>query len=199
MGSIKLLLDKYGYIILFISLFFELLALPLPGEILMSYCGFVVFQGKLNLNLCIIVSTLGVISGVTLSYLIGKKVGVKFFNKYGQYIHLGPEKLEKVDKWFDKYGNKFLIVTYFIPGIRHITGYTAGITNLSYKKFAINAYLGAFIWITIFIVLGKSLGANWNSVGKYIGRYLILGFLILIIAIGIIYLLKKIVRCFLNI
>lgn len=190
MGSITLLLDKYGYIILFISLFFELLALPLPGEILMSYCGFVVFQGKLNLTLCIIISTLGVISGVTLSYLIGKKVGVKFFNKYGQYIHLGPEKLEKVDKWFDKYGNKLLIVTYFIPGIRHITGYTAGTTNLSYKKFAINAYLGAFIWVTTFIVLGKVLGDNWNSLHRYIEKYLILGFFILIVII-LIYIFKQ--------
>lgn len=196
MNFVTQLLDKYGYIILFISLFLELLALPLPGEILMSYCGFIVFQGKLNLILCIIVSTLGVISGVTLSYFIGKKIGVKFFYKYGKYIHLGPEKLEKVDTWFDKYGNKLLIFTYFIPGVRHITGYTAGTTNLSYKKFSINSYLGAFIWVTTFIVLGKSLGANWNSVGKYIGRYLILGFLILIIAIGIIYLFKKIVRYF---
>lgn len=191
MDFITQLLDKYGYIILFISLFLELLALPLPGEILMSYCGFVVFQGKLNFILCIIVSTLGVIFGVTLSYFIGKKFGVKFFNKYGKYIHLGPEKIKKVDKWFDKYGNKLLIFTYFIPGVRHITGYTAGTTSLSYKKFSVNAYLGAFIWVTTFISLGKILGDNWNNINKYIGSYLIFGIFILIVILGISILLNK--------
>ena len=53
MGRLTELLDNYGYIIIFLSLFLELIALPLPGEILMAYCGFLVFQGKLNYILCI--------------------------------------------------------------------------------------------------------------------------------------------------
>ncbi|MEN8078305.1 DedA family protein [Clostridioides difficile] len=146
---------------------------------------------KIGEVLCIIVSTLGVIFGVTLSYFIGRKFGVKFFNKYGKYIHLGPEKIKKVNKWFDKYGNKLLIFTYFIPGVRHITGYTAGTTNLSYKKFSVNAYLGAFIWVTTFISLGKILGDNWNNINKYIGSYLIFGIFILIVILEISILLNK--------
>ena len=156
------LFNNYGYIVLLIALMLELIAFPLPGEALMTYCGYVIYEGKMNLTISILIATLGVCVGITLSYFIGKILGVAFFEKYGHYIHMDKNKLDKTSIWFEKYGNKLLIVAYFIPGVRHVTGYFSGITEVSYKKFAINAYAGAFIWTTTFISLGKVLGVNWE-------------------------------------
>ena len=168
MGRITELLNSYGYIIIFGSLFLELIAVPLPGEILMGYCGFLIYQGKLNYSLSILSATLGIICGITTSYFIGKYLGMPFFHKYGKYVHLTPEKLDKISEWFDRFGNKLLTIAYFIPGVRHITGYVSGITNISFRKFAGHAYIGAFIWSVTFITLGKALGDNWNSIHKLI-------------------------------
>lgn len=123
MQNITELFNHYGYIVLFIALTLELIAFPTPGETLMTYCGFIVFKGKLNWGISIIVAAFGVITGITISYFIGRTLGTPFLKKYGSYIQMGPDRLEKTSKWFEKYGNGLLVIAYFIPGIRHVTGY----------------------------------------------------------------------------
>jgi len=185
------LFAHYGYIVLFGALMIELMGIPAPGETLMTYCGYLVFQGRLNWGISIIVAALGVISGITVSYLIGRTLGASFFQKYGSYIHLGPDKLEKTSQWFDRYGHGLLVVVYFIPGVRDLTGYFCGITGIPYKKFALNAYIGAWIWTSTFISLGKILGSNWAKIHESVSRYLIIGGVIIAVALICIYFYRK--------
>lgn len=181
------LFNHYGYIVLLISLILELIAFPLPGETLMTYCGYIVYEGEMNFIISVLIATVGVCIGITLAYCIGKTLGVTFFERYGHYIHLDKDKLDKTSIWFERYGSKILIVAYFIPGVRHVTGYFSGVMNISYKKFAVNAYVGALIWTTTFISLGRFLGVNWekyHSLGK---RYLLMLSLIIFTFIIVIY------------
>ncbi|WP_010233672.1 VTT domain-containing protein [Clostridium arbusti] len=191
MQSITGLLNHYGYIVLLVALILELIAFPLPGEVLMTYCGFLVNQQKLNWFLSIIIASSGAIIGVTISYLVGKLLGVKLFKRYGHYIHLGPDKLDKTSVWFNKYGNRLLLISYFIPGVRHITGYFSGTMKISYKKFALNSYIGAILWTATFISLGKVLGTNWQKYHRMISKYLIIGGLIISLIIIVIYLYRN--------
>lgn len=191
MDYITGLFNHFGYIVLFVALTLELIAVPTPGETLMMYCGFLVFQGSLNWVLSILVAVLGVICGITISYFIGHALGASFFKKYGSYIHMGPEKMEKTSKWFERYGNGLLIIAYFIPGVRHVTGYFSGITKIPYKRFALNAYIGAFIWTSTFILLGKTLGSNWERFHFSIKKYLIIGGIILALGLIVIYIYKR--------
>lgn len=185
------LVNHYGYIILFSALVLKLIAVPFPGELLLTYCGFLVYTSKMNWIISILVATAGAILGVTITYFIGNKVGARFFDKYGSYIHLGPEQMEKTSKWFETSGNKLLILAYFIPGVFHVAGYFAGITKISYRKFALNSYLGALIWTATFISLGKVLGPNWHTFHSPILKYLIIGSLIIAFILIIIYTYKN--------
>src|SRR5690625_2415662 len=133
----------------------------------------------------------GSCSGMTVSYWIGYKLGTPFFQIYGHRIHLGPERIEKTSRWFKKYGNKLLIVAYFIPGIRHITGYFSGMTQISFRTYAIYAYSGAFIWTGTFTSLGKILGPQWEQFHISIKKYFFIGSVIVIILLVILYLLKN--------
>ena len=191
MAFIADLLNRFGYIVLYILLTLELMALPFPGEVLMTYCGFLVFKGNLNYIASIIFSTAGIITGVTISYFIGTKLDKQTFDKYGNKLHLGVDKLEKVSKWFDKYGYGFLIMVCFIPGVRHVTGYFSGITKIPYKKFAINSYLGALMWCTTFISLGKIFGDNYNKFHSNMTKVLMISVVGLLLILFIIYLIKK--------
>ncbi len=184
------LFNHYGYIVLLIALMLEIIAFPLPGEALMTYCGYVIYQGKMSLIMSILIATFGVSIGITLSYFIGKILGVTFFEKHGHYIHINKGRLDKVSLWFQKYGNKLLIIAYFIPGIRHVTGYFSGITKISYKKFSVNAYIGAFIWTTTFISLGSILGVNWSKYHPLLKKYLLMGSLIIGAVVIAIYIYK---------
>ena len=117
---------------------------------------------------------IGTIIGITIAYFIGNTLGITFFEKYGHYFHLSPKKLENISAWFNKYGEKLLIVAFFLPGIRHITGYFSGVTNLKYRDFAVNAYIGALIWTTTFITLGMGLGSKWSEYHKLISKFSII-------------------------
>ncbi len=163
----------HGYIILFLAFLAELLALPLPGETIMGYIGYLSYQGKMNYAAAFASVYLGVCTGITLSYLIGKKLGNPFFHKYGHYIHLGPERFDRAADWFDRYGYTLILVAYFIPGIRHVTGYFSGTMKTPFRLFAVYAYLGAFLYAGIFITLGRILGPEWDKYQIIIHEYII--------------------------
>lgn len=191
MSNLTTYIDQFGYIVLFFALMLELLALPLPGEVLMSYSGFLVYQGHLNWLLCIIMAGLGASIGMTISYWIGYHVGTPFFEKYGHRFHMGPKQMKKISHWFNIYGNRLLIIAFFIPGIRHITGYFSGITRISFRIYALFAFSGAFLWVFVFITLGKILGPQWEQFHTSIKKYLIIGSIIAILIVIAVYLYKK--------
>jgi len=166
------LLEQYGYGVLFLALMLELIALPLPGEFIMTYAGLIVYQGHLNWIISIMVSCLGACIGMTISYWIGYRLGTPFFEKYGRRVRFGPEKLHRVSRWFERYGNKLLLVAYFIPGVRHMTGLFSGITRLPFRSYAAYAFPGAFIWVSLFISFGRLLGPKWEKYHHAINRYM---------------------------
>lgn len=191
MTSILHLIPHYGYILIYILLTIELMGIPfLPGEILIIYSGFLVFKGELNLVLVFITAVLGVSSGMTASYFIGRKLGTRFFHKHGPKIHLGPEKIEKVSKILDRFGAVLIFFICFIPGLKHIIGYVSGMSELSYKKYAASAYTGAMAWATVFLTIGDILGDNWKMFHVYIRKYLIIGAVIAVLVIGLFFLIK---------
>ncbi|MCJ8007389.1 VTT domain-containing protein [Lederbergia wuyishanensis] len=191
MENILSYIDQYGYIVLFIALMLELIALPVPGEILMSYAGYLVFQGHLNWAFCILAAGIGSCVGMTVAYGIGYKLGYPFIEKHGHRFHMGPDRLNRVSNWFSRHGNKMLIFGFFIPGVRHITGYFSGITRLPFKIYLIFAYTGAFMWTATFITIGKLLGPQWDQFHNSVKKYLIIGALIGAVIFILIYLYRK--------
>jgi membrane protein DedA with SNARE-associated domain/membrane-associated phospholipid phosphatase len=191
MSYIINLFNHYGYLVLLVSLTLELIAFPLPGEALMLYCGYVVYTNKMNWMASILLASTGTIAGITISYFIGNMLGLEFFERYGHYVHLDKKRIDKVSIWFQNYGSKLLIMAYFIPGVRHVTGYFSGITKVSYKKFAVSAYSGAILWTFTFITLGKVLGPNWDKYHSLITRYFVIAGLIIGTVVLIIYAYKN--------
>ncbi len=190
MSHVIQLLDQYGYIILFLALMLELIALPIPTEFLMSYVGYLAYKGQLNLYASILIAALGTSLGMTISYAIGYRLGYPFFRKYGHRFHIGEAQLEKLNKLFSKYGVSLLLISCFIPGVRHITGYFSGITHSKYRRFAPFAYAGALLWVSTFIGLGRALGPQYKIIEASIKRYLVIGVVIVgLLLIG--YLLIK--------
>lgn len=190
MNEIIHLLNQYGYIILFLSLMLELIIIPIPNEALMSYVGLLCYQGKMNLYLSIIIAGLGGIAGATISYWIGYKLGYPFFRKFGHYIHMGPEKLAKTSKWYEKYGKVLLIFSFFIPGIRHVASIISGLIKLPFRYFMIFAYIGVFLWVGTFITLGNLLGPQWDKYQGEIKKWLV----ILSIFIGLFAIIYIVIR-----
>jgi membrane protein DedA with SNARE-associated domain/membrane-associated phospholipid phosphatase len=180
----------HGYIVLFITLLLEVLALPVPGATLLTYAGYLVSQGELSLIGCMVFGLLGSIAGFLISHWIGRKLGLPFFRKYGARFKLGEEQIEKASKFLDKHGNKFFIIAFFLPGLRHIACYFSGIVNLKSKSFYASVIFGAFLWVTVHISFGAFLGPSIHKFEPVIKRSIWIICIVLVI-IGILYLLFK--------
>ncbi len=161
-------LIQYGGWALFFLLAIGIIALPVPEETLMVFTGIVMHSGNLPIPSTMLAAYAGSICGISMSYLLGRTAGVYCLQKYGSWVGLTEQRLEKAHTWFEHYGKWTLLIGYFIPGVRHFTGLSAGTTNLEYKQFAIYAYTGAIIWVSTFLSIGYFFGSYCLSALKNI-------------------------------
>ncbi|WP_088228229.1 DedA family protein [Desulfosporosinus sp. FKB] len=162
-------ISHYGYLGLYVILGISILGIPLPDETLMVFIGFLTYEGKLNSILAVLFAASGSITGITIAYFLGRLFQQKVMHHLKK--HAGSERLEKAFQWYHRHGGKLLTIGYFIPGVRHLSGYIAGLTRLSYKSFAFFAYLGAILWVSIWVIIGRLLGSRWKMLLPIIHRY----------------------------
>lgn len=153
-------LIQYGSIALFFLLVAGIIILPVPEETLMVVAGVLMSKGNLNIPFTMIAAYAGAICGITVSYLLGRTAGHYLIAKYGSWVGLTHERLDQVHHWFQRFGKWTLLIGYFIPGVRHFTGFASGMTFLDFRKFGLFAYSGAIIWVSTFL-----------SIGYYFGNY----------------------------
>ncbi|MEH7305134.1 DedA family protein [Neobacillus drentensis] len=192
MHILTTIMNEYGYLVLFLSIALGILALPIPMEAMLAYAGFLSFLEQLNWFGSIIASAAGSTLGMLLSYWVGCRLGIHFFEKHGKRLHLEPDRLHAISNWIRRYGNKLLIISLFIPVFRHFIGYLSGITRVPIKVYTLYTGIGSTLWVSSFIFLGKILGPQWETFFEVMKRYLILTSIVLFILIGVIYLIKKI-------
>lgn len=165
------LLLHYGYIGIFLFLALGIVGIPLPDEIMMTFLGYLTSIGQLNLYFTYLSALMGSAAGITMSYILGLRLGYPFLRKYGNKIFITRRRLIISQLLFRKYGNWLLFVGYFIPGVRHVTAYLAGISQVTFPRFALYAYFGAIVWCATFIGLGHLLGSNWKEAFTYLHRF----------------------------
>jgi membrane protein DedA with SNARE-associated domain len=157
----------YGFFSFFLLLALGVFALPVPDETLMVVAGALIKNGEMLFFPTYVAALLGSMAGITLSYVLGKTVGSRFLHRYGSIFGITEQKLEVAHNWFSHYGKWTLTFGYFIPGIRHLTGFAAGSSDLAFPQFALFAYTGAAIWATSFLSIGYFLGHYWKDFVVY--------------------------------
>lgn len=156
-------ISVYGYEAIFFLLILGIVGLPIPDETLLTFTGYLVYKGQMTFGGALTAGCLGSGCGITISYFLGKKLGLALLHRYGTYIHVTPEKIDRVHAWFHRIGRWTLTFGYFVPGVRHFTAYIAGTAELPYREFAVFAYSGSLLWSLTFISLGYFFGEQWNS------------------------------------
>lgn len=152
---------NYGSIVLFFLLALGIIALPVPDETLMVFAGILMSQEKLEIPQTLIAAYLGSICGITGSYFLGHFAGKYLIHRHGKWFGITQERYEKAHIWFERFGTWTLLIGYFIPGVRHFTGFSAGMAALRYREFALFAYTGALLWVSVFLSIGYFFGHYW--------------------------------------
>lgn len=158
LNHITQVLLQHGNIALFILLALGIVGLPIPDETLLVTAGVLLAKGKLSLTITPLIALLGSVCGISISYCIGYFPGRYVVKKYGHWMGLTEPRIDRAHYWFERIGIWAVFFGYFIPGVRHLTGYVAGALQTDFKKFALFAYLGAAVWISTFMSIGYFLG-----------------------------------------
>ena len=178
-------IPTYGYGMIFLLLVAGVVGLPIPDETLLVFCGYLISKGTLNPVGTFCAALAGSWGGISLSYTIGRTLGLGAVHRFGKYMHLDEATLEKVHQWFDRIGHWALFLGYFIAGVRHFTAIIAGTSKLDFLSFAKYAWPGGLLWVSTFLTLGYFLGENWKRIAESIHTYVLyVSIALLLAAVG---------------
>jgi membrane-associated protein len=175
------LISHYGYAALFFCLWLGIVGLPIPDEVIVITGGVVSSLGLLQTIPAFIVTYLGVVSGLSIGYGLGRFLGTPILNKL--------KKKKNIDKYLTKsydlinrYGSYSILISYAFPVVRHIVPYLLGIGRMPFGRYTLFSYTIGFIWTLGFFLLGRLFGKHTEKIGIAIHDY---GLIVLgILAIG---------------
>ncbi|MHB1162981.1 MAG: DedA family protein [Minisyncoccota bacterium] len=158
----------------------------LPGDSLLFTAGLLASQGFLNIALVLLVTAIAAISGDSVGYAFGYRVGPRIFTKEDS-LFFHKKYVKKAETFFEKYGGKTLILARFMPGVRTFVPIMAGVGNMRYKTFLTYNIIGGVLWTLVVTLLGYFLGKVIPNVDHYllpiIGLIVILSILPSVISI----------------
>ena len=158
------------YVSLFVFSFIENVFPPSPSDLVVVIGGSLIGTHSLNFVPTLLVTTVGSILGFMTLFFIGSQLDKKVI-KAGKIKFISTEGLEKVEKWFSKYGYRIILFNRFLPGTRSVVSLFAGLSELDRKKTIVLATISALIWNGIIIYLGIIFGHNISIVDHYISTY----------------------------
>jgi len=169
--SVAPLLDHYGYAGVALILILEDLGLPVPGETVLVAASVYAGTGRLNVVALAVVAVMAAVIGDNIGFLIGHFGGERLVERYGRYVLLTPEKLDRAKAFFNRRGGFVVMIARFIDGLRQLNGIIAGTVAMRWRKFLLYNVIGATLWVCTWVTVGYAAGDNITSIYKTAVRY----------------------------
>ena len=160
-------LEGLGYWGIMIGLMLEVI----PSEIVLSYGGYLVSQGRITFAGAVLFGTIGGVLAQLFVYWIGRYGGRPFLERYGKYILIRKKHIDVAEQWFDRYGTGVIFAARFIPVVRHAISIPAGIARMPLGRFTLLTTLAVVPWSILFVWLGAALGERWSAIDEAAGPY----------------------------
>jgi len=160
-----------GYTGLALLLVLENLFPPIPSEVVLPLAGFFVERGDLTFWGALLASTIGATAGALLLYAAGWWGGRPLVLRYGGWLRVGEEDLERAEEWFARYGDLVVLGARVVPFARSVVSIPAGTSKMPPVRFTLLTAAGSATWNATLIGAGYLLGANWSRVSGWVGSY----------------------------
>lgn len=153
-----------GYGGLFLMIVLESTMVPVPSLLVMPFAGWMAYEGTFSLPVILAINGAGALTGSLLSYWLGAAGGKPLLLRYGKYVLLKPEDLEKTEQFFARYGAWTVFIARFVPVARHLISIPAGIARMNLPMFILQTFLGAMAWGGGLMVMGYVLADKWRDI-----------------------------------
>ena len=180
-GAVEPVLNHYGYLAVAALVMLEDFGIPVPGETVVIAASLYAGAGRLNVVLVGVIATLAAIVGDNIGFAIGHFGGRTLALRWGKYVFLTAERLDRAEYFFDHHGGKIIVIARFVEGLRQANGIVAGITGMHWKRFIFFNTIGAALWVGVWVTLGYLAGNHITAIYTQITRYS----LYVLIALGV--------------
>jgi membrane-associated protein len=184
---------RYGYWVVFFGVMLENGGVPLPGETVLLFAGFLAYQGEIQLVWAIGIAIAGATLGDSLGYTLGRYGGNAFFDRTVKRFKFLARQFENAKALFLRHGRWAVFTGRFITGLRVFAGPLAGLFKMPYPQFLLFNFTGAVLWATAIGCVGFLFGNSWDNlvhVVKDIHR-VTLGLVAVLALIGLIAYLRR--------
>lgn len=160
---LDILIKTYGtwtYAILILIIFCEtgLVVTPfLPGDSLLFAVGTFAALGSFEIEVITLALGLAAICGDSTNYWIGRFAGPKVFRREKSLL-LNKEYLDRTHQFYERHGNKTIIIARFVPIVRTFAPFVAGIGRMPYRRFILYSITGTVLWVPTFVLGGYFFG-----------------------------------------
>lgn len=143
--------------------------IPIPGDTLILLAGTQTHTKLVRESiLVVVVSCVATILGSSVLFLVMRQGGRPFLLKYGRYIRMSPERVERVQRWMVRRGRLALVFGRLIPGLRIVTTIVAGLSDMTYRDFLLATSAAAVLWSAGYFWIGALFGRNAPVLASYV-------------------------------
>ncbi len=153
----------WGYLGVLLLMAMESSILPVPSELVIPPAAYWAAQGKHGMSLAgvVLVGTLGSYLGATVMYALSRWLGRPLVLTYGRFVGITPEKLERAERFLERYERGGIFFARLLPVVRHLIGIPAGIVRMPFLSYSAMTIVGSGIWCAVLAWFGqKVLGAD---------------------------------------
>lgn len=158
----------YGYLAVFLLMAAESACIPVPSELIMLFGGALasgaVAGAHPNLALVIVAGTLGNLVGSYIAWIAGRYVGQATLRRWGRYIWLKDEDIDRATRWFERYGAAVVFFGRMLPVVRTFISLPAGFANMRPVRFGLYTLGGCIPWTAALGIAGYAVGRNWQRI-----------------------------------
>jgi membrane protein DedA with SNARE-associated domain len=165
------ILDRWGYLAVAGVIGVESFGVPAPGQTIMVAAAIYAGAGRLNVVAVAAIAFVAAVLGDNIGYWIGVRGGRRIVHRFGKYVLITPERLERAERFFARRGNRIVVVARFIDGLRHLNGVIAGITAMPWRTFLIYNAIGAALWVGWWTTISYLLGTHLVEIIEQVHRY----------------------------
>jgi membrane protein DedA with SNARE-associated domain len=185
------LMQSIGWLGVVVIMALESANIPIPSEVTMPLSGWMLVQAKGGTALQAFLlgglwGAVGCTIGSVISYALGAWGGRPLVERYGKYILVSHEDLEKADRWFARWGDWASFISRLLPIVRTFISFPAGVVRMNFPRFTIYSFIGSFIWCGLLALGGYYFGEHWEEL-RAIMRPFDIPIAIAILAAGVYY------------
>lgn len=162
-GFIVAFISATGYLGVALLMAIESACIPLPSEVIMTFAGYLVATGQLNLWMVATAGAIGCNLGSVIAYEAGKRGGRPIVERWGKYILIDAHDLDRADAFFAKHGSLAVLVGRLLPVIRTFIAFPAGVARMPLGKFHFYTFVGSWPWCFLLAWVGMKLGNAWDK------------------------------------